>query len=77
MRVQDVDGHRHSVAAAEASGHQVADSPSHQGRLGEVAELGGVGRDEAQQWLRGDFRGLTSQADDDLQPAEALLVPRL
>jgi hypothetical protein len=77
VRVQDGDVHGHSVAAAEASGQQAAYAPSHQGRLGEVAELGGIGGDEAQQGLCGDFRGLTPQADDDLQPAEALLVPRL
>src|SRR5664279_5989231 len=41
VRVKDGDVDGHSVAAAEASGQQVACAPSHQGRLGEVAELGG------------------------------------
>ena len=39
MRVKDGDVHGHSVAAAEASGQQAAYAPSHQDRLGEVAEL--------------------------------------
>ena len=64
VRVKDGDVHGHSVAAAEASGQQAACAPSHQGRLGEVAELGGIGGDEAQQGLCGDFR-IVYRIDDD------------
>ena len=77
VRVQDGDVQGHAVGATEASGQHVAHPAGHHGGLGQIPELGGVRRYEVQEGARGVVRGLPPQSDDDLQPAQPMLVPGL